>query len=187
MDFQETGLPGCYTVQARRIADSRGSFTKTFHVEAFEALRLRTDWREDYHSSSRRGVLRGMHFQTPPADHAKLVFCLAGSVRDVVLDLRRGSPTFGEHRAVELNEESALGLYIPTGCAHGFISISDSATLYYKVTSTHSAEHDSGILWNSFGCDWPVEFPHLSDRDRTHPAFHDFETPFLFDPANPAR
>ena len=182
MQVEETGIPGCYLVRPRLIQDARGAFAKTFHSEQFEALGMRTDWREEYFTTSRRGVVRGMHFQLPPAEHAKMVYCVAGEVVDVVVDLRRGSPTQGEHRAFRLAGLD-LGLYIPVGCAHGFASVSDESTMFYKVTSVHAAEQDAGIAWDSFGFEWPVEAPILSDRDRKHPSLSDFRSPFVFEPA----
>jgi dTDP-4-dehydrorhamnose 3,5-epimerase len=185
--FEETGLPGCYLVRPTRFEDQRGTFAKTFHAPSFAAAGLRVDWREDYYSSSRRGVLRGMHFQTLPAAHAKLVYCVAGAVRDAVLDLRQGSPSFGKHRSFELTEANAVGLYIPSGCAHGFLATSDNAIMYYKVTSVHAPEQDRGLLWDSFGCDWGVADPVVSRRDQRHPHFEGFVSPFGFDAANPSR
>jgi dTDP-4-dehydrorhamnose 3,5-epimerase len=187
MRIEATDLPGCFLVHGSRSADRRGSFVKSFHHDLFMAAGLRGDWRETYWSTSCRGVIRGMHFQLPPAEHAKLVFCTAGQLLDVVLDLRRGSPTFGKHRAFELNEETGAGIYIPSGCAHGFVSRSASSTIYYMVTSVHSAEHDAGIAWNSFGCDWPVESPILSLRDEALPKLESFNSPFSFQPEAPAR
>lgn len=187
MEVEDTGLPGCFLVRPRVITDNRGSFVKTFHAPDFEALSLRTDWKEEYCSSSRVGVVRGMHFQLPPADHAKLVYCVGGEVLDVVLDLRHGSPTQGQHRSFTLSAENGMGLYIPTGCAHGFVATRSPSAMYYKVTSVHSPDHDSGIAWNSFGFDWPTEAPVISDRDRRHLPLPEFETPFVFDPKAPAR
>lgn len=187
MEFEELGLPGAFIVHPRVLADSRGTFVKTVHAPTFAARGLRTDWAEEYHSSSRRGVIRGLHFQLPPADHAKLVFCLAGTVLDVVIDLRRGSPTFGDHRQVGLEAERGTGVYIPTGCAHGFLSLSDASTLYYKVTSVHVPDADGGIAWDSVGFDWPVVNPMLSERDRALPPLSALDTPFRFDPREPSR
>jgi dTDP-4-dehydrorhamnose 3,5-epimerase len=187
MDFQDTGIPGCLIVRPRVIGDDRGRFVKVFHAPDFERAGLRTDWQEEYQSSSARGVLRGMHFQIPPADHAKLVYCLAGEVLDVVLDLRLNSPTYGQHCSVVLDEKSSAGIYVPTGCAHGFLSRSSQSLMLYKVTSVHAPDQDRGIVWDSFGFDWPAEAPLLSPRDRTHSALADFETPFRFDPEQPAR
>lgn len=187
MDIEPTEIPGCYLLQARVLGDARGTFVKTFHTPRFEELGLRTDWREEYFSTSTKGVVRGMHFQLPPADHAKMVFCLSGEVLDVVLDLRRGSPAFGKAQGFTLSAENGRGLYLPTGCAHGFLSISDASGMYYKVTSVHSPEHDAGVAWNSFGFDWPIDVPVLSDRDGRHPALNQFDTPFKFDATGAVR
>jgi dTDP-4-dehydrorhamnose 3,5-epimerase len=187
VELTETGIPGCFVVRPHVIADARGRFVKIDHAPTLAGLGLRGDWREEYQSSSARDVVRGMHFQVPPADHAKLVYCLAGEVLDVILDLRRGSPTFAQHRSVLLDGESSTGIYVPTGCAHGFLSRSDGSLMLYKVTSVHAPDQDRGIAWNSFGYDWPVEAPLLSPRDQAHPGFPDFETPFRFDPEQPAR
>lgn len=180
MTPEPTDIPGCRLVRSHVAADRRGSFLKTFHEPSFVAAGLRTDWRESYCSTSRKGVVRGMHFQTPPADHAKLVFCLDGEVLDVVLDLRRGSPTEGQARGFTLTGENGLGLYLPEGCAHGFLGVSERSTMLYMVTSAHSAEHDLGVAWDSFGFRWPVADPVLSDRDLAHPRVHDFVSPFVF-------
>jgi dTDP-4-dehydrorhamnose 3,5-epimerase len=180
VEIEQTGLPGCVVVRPRAVADARGNFVKTFHAGDFGRLGLRCDWREEFYSSSVQGVVRGMHFQTPPADHAKLVYCVRGEVLDVVVDLRAGSPTYGEHRSFGLSENNHAGLYIPSGLAHGFVSVSALSTMLYKVTSVHSPEHDAGIAWNSFGFEWPVAEPMMSDRDRRHPPLRKFETPFTF-------
>jgi len=187
MDIEQSSIPGCFILQARVLSDARGRFVKTFHVDRFAELGLRTDWREEYFSSSVRNVVRGMHFQTPPADHAKMVFCLTGTVLDVVVDLRRGSPCYGQAFGVELSEQNGRGLYIPTGCAHGFVALGDDAGMYYKVTSVHAAESDAGIAWDSIDFNWPVASPELSERDRRHPRLADFKSPFFFDPAKVTR
>jgi dTDP-4-dehydrorhamnose 3,5-epimerase len=187
VEIEQTGLPGCVVVRPRAVADARGNFVKTFHAGDFERLGLRCDWREEFYSSSVEGVVRGMHFQIPPADHAKLVYCVRGEVLDVVVDLRAGSPTYGEHRSFGLSEDNHAGLYIPSGLAHGFVSVSALSTMLYKVTSVHSPEHDAGIAWDSFGLAWPVTDPQMSDRDRRHPPLAAFETPFSFNADAPHR
>ncbi|HEX8303049.1 dTDP-4-dehydrorhamnose 3,5-epimerase [Sphingomonas sp.] len=178
MEFIESMLPGVGILQSRVMADARGAFVKTFHQDMFEGLGLRTDWKEEYFSHSVAGVVRGMHFQLPPHDHAKLVFCLAGEVLDVVLDLRTDSPTFGKCASFELTGDNGQGVYMPPGCAHGFVSRSDLSTLYYKVTSVYAPSADAGIAWDSFGFDWGVDAPLLSERDQRHPRFGDFDSPF---------
>jgi len=187
MDIRTTPIPGCYILQAKVIGDLRGTFVKTFHTPCFKQLGLRTDWREEYFSVSNKDVVRGMHFQTPPVDHAKMVFCLLGEVLDVVVDLRRGSPAFGKAHGFKLSADNGCGMYLPTGCAHGFVSRSEASGMYYKVTSVHSPEHDTGIAWDSIGFDWPVEQPAMSERDSRHPRLADFASPFVFCPERAAR
>lgn len=178
MELDPLPIAGCFIVLAPAFEDERGGFVKSFHVDTFERLGLRTDWREDYFTTSRLGVVRGMHFQVPPAEHAKLVFCVAGEVLDVVLDIRAGSSTYGKACGVSLSPESGRGVYIPEGCAHGFLSRSENSVMYYKVTSVHSPAEDSGIAWDSFDFDWPVQTPILSPRDAAHPRLTDFASPF---------
>lgn len=174
-----TNLAGCHEVRFRRHLDARGSFLKTYHEDTFRALGLCTSWREEFVTTSARGVIRGMHFQVPPMQHTKLVMCLAGRVMDVVLDLRVSSPTYGQHAAVVLSADSANGLYIPEGFAHGFQALEEGSTLLYKVSSIHSPEHDRGLRWDSFGFEWPLADPALSPRDETFGLFANFQTPFL--------
>jgi len=176
----ETPIPGCVELRPYRLADSRGIFVKTFHRNSFETLGLRTDWAEQYYSVSQPGVLRGLHFQRPPHEHAKLVYCIAGRVLDIALDLRQGSPTYGEHCSVVLSAETANVLYLPPGLAHGFCTYDQPATMLYNVTSVYDPKTDSGIRWDSAGIAWPHEFPQLSDRDQTFPALADFATPFNY-------
>lgn len=178
METLGTVLEGVRLLRAPAFADARGGFVKSFHAPEFERLGLRTDWREEYFTTSARNVVRGMHFQEPPAEHAKLVFCVAGRVLDVVLDIRTDSPSFGQAMSVELEPGKGIGVYIPEGFAHGFLSLTGESVMYYKVTSVHAPEQDRGIAWNSFGFDWPVEDPVLSPRDNAHPAMCDYRSPF---------
>lgn len=181
METESTDIPGCLVVRVKTMADVRGRFTKSYHAPSFASLAPPSGWQEDLHTSSVRGVVRGMHFQLPPAEHIKLVFCVVGEVLDVVLDLRRGSPTYGEHRKFTLSADNGVGLYIPAGCAHGFAAIGEANTMFYKISGVHSPEHDAGIGWDGFGCDWPFDVPLLSDRDRQHRPLEAFESPFVFD------
>lgn len=181
MDILATSLPGCFQVQPVVRADERGSFTKVFHEEIFRNAGLRTDFAEEYYSVSRRRVLRGLHFQLPPHDHAKLVYCTQGKVLDVALDLRRGSPTYGQHLTLELSQEQGNMLYLPAGFAHGFYTLSEQATMVYKVTSVYAPQHDGGVLWHSAGIAWPDMDPVLSQRDREFPALAAFDSPFRYE------
>ena len=148
------------------------------HAPGLAAHGIRADFKEVYCSTSVRDVIRGMHFQVPPHQHAKLVWCLAGTVTDVVLDLRSGSPTYGRAVALEIGGEGPTGVYVPEGCAHGFAVLSAQATLLYLVTSVHAPDADWGIRWDSFGFDWGIPRPILSERDRGHPTLDAFVTPF---------
>lgn len=177
--FEMTSLPGVKVIQPKKISDHRGCFTKTFHQEIFSRHRVDLVWAEEYFSFSKAGVLRGMHFQRPPHDHAKMVYCVSGEVIDVVVDLRHGSPTFGRHFATTLSSENGSMLYIPPGLAHGFFALSDSIMMY-KVTSVYAPESDQGIHWQSIGFNWPGVQPLLSERDNSFPPLTDFDSPFIF-------
>ncbi len=173
-----TALEGCFEVRPFFAEDERGTFVKTFNSERFAEAGLPVEWQEEYYSSSRKGVIRGMHFQMPPHDHEKLVYCLQGRVLDVVVDLRSSSSTYGSHVAIELDAERGHGLMIPKGMAHGFLALTDNVLMAYKVTTVYAPSHDGGIRWNSFGMDWGVQEPIVSARDNSHPVFTDFVSPF---------
>lgn len=173
-NLRETDIVGCNLIDAPRRGDDRGWFQKTYHHTDFGAAHLNTVWREEYFSLSDRGVIRGMHFQLPPHDHEKIVTCVTGAVTDVVLDLRADSPTRGHYVAVELTAARAVSIYIPRGCAHGFVSRESSSILFYKVATEYAPDSDRGIAWDSFGFDWQVENPVLSPRDQDHPALAAF-------------
>ncbi|WPL10440.1 dTDP-4-dehydrorhamnose 3,5-epimerase [Thiorhodovibrio litoralis] len=180
MKLIETMLPDCYELQPRVLSDVRGCFVKTFQQNWFEDLGLSTHWAEQYYSVSQHGVLRGLHFQLPPHDHAKLVYCAAGEVMDVALDLRKGSPTLGQHICLTLNAAKGNMIYLAPGLAHGFFTLSESATLIYNVTSVYVPSHDTGIRWDSFGVPWPEQDPQMSDRDRGFVSLNCFDSPFYF-------
>jgi dTDP-4-dehydrorhamnose 3,5-epimerase/CDP-3, 6-dideoxy-D-glycero-D-glycero-4-hexulose-5-epimerase len=173
-----TNLDGLLVLQPRIFQDNRGSFTKTFHREIFRDLGISFEPVEEFFSVSHKNVLRGMHFQLPPADHAKIVYCITGCVLDVVLDLRKKSETFGEFFSRELNAQTREILFIPSGFAHGFLSLENETTMFYQTNTVHSPQNDCGILWNSFGFDWPVKNPILSKRDEAFAAFGTFNSPF---------
>jgi dTDP-4-dehydrorhamnose 3,5-epimerase len=178
--IKETLIPGCYELQPNAFKDERGFFIKTFHRDVFEYNGLETNFVEEYYSFSHKGVLRGLHFQLPPMDHVKLVYCVYGRVLDVIVDLRVGSPTYGDFEIFELSDEQANMVYIPKGLAHGFYVLSESAIMMYKVSTVYSPEHDTGILWNSIGIPWPDEKPIISKRDSEFLAFKDFKSHFSY-------
>jgi dTDP-4-dehydrorhamnose 3,5-epimerase len=179
--FQEvvkTSIPGCYVIRPWRHRDERGVFVKTFHAEAFRELGLETDFREDFYSVSRKGVLRGMHFQRPPYQQAKLVYCAKGSILDAVVDLRTDAQGFGVQETLELSEENGWVLYIPPGVAHGFYVLSDEAITAYSVTVEYCPEADSGVRWDSCGIAWPTNSPIISARDASLPPLDDVRNLF---------
>ena len=180
MEFRETRLDGCYEIQAQVVPDHRGRFVKLFSSERFQERGLGTAIAEWACSASHRNVLRGLHFQLPPHDQAKLVYCLQGTVLDAAVDLRVGSPTYGEHVVVELDAERVNGLFIPRGFAHGFCVTSDTALFAYQIETPYAAAHDGGIRWDSCGIPWPCSEPVLSEKDRRLPAFADFVSPFRY-------
>lgn len=176
----KTCIPGCLELQPRVHADERGMFVKTFHKQEFAALGLETAFEEQYYTLSVKRVLRGMHFQVPPADHVKVVHCVRGAVMDVVVDLRTGSPTFGKYFATVLDDQTGKGLYIPRGLAHGFCVLSDQALMLYNTSSAYAPRQDKGIRWDSLDIPWPEKDPILSKRDRQFPAFGEFTSPFRY-------
>jgi len=174
-------IPGLRLLRPRIAVDSRGKFIKIMHAEFFAAHGMRSDFREQYYSVSQCRVLRGFHFQVPPMEHAKLVTCLSGRVMDVIVDIRRGSPQFGAHEIFDLSEDNGHILYIPVGCAHGFLTLSTNAILFYDVSSVYAPDYDRGIRWDSLGVAWPVADAIISPRDAGFAGFAEFDSPFEFD------
>jgi dTDP-4-dehydrorhamnose 3,5-epimerase len=178
MILHGTPIRDVYIIEQSVTKDHRGSFVKNFQSSVFEQNDLECDFKESYYTKSHEDVIRGMHFQTPPHDHAKLVTVIFGTIIDVVIDIRKSSRTYGNHFEIELSRENRKSLYVPRGVAHGFGVLSDVAIAYYQTTSEYNPEHDKGILFNSFDFCWPIANPILSNRDRGFPAFGDFESPF---------
>lgn len=178
MNIRHTAIEGVYIVEQDVHKDKRGAFVKTFQRGFFESLGLECDFCENYYTRSHEDVIRGMHFQTPPHDHAKLVTVIQGTIVDVILDIRRGSPTYGKHVEIELSRENRRSIYIARGLAHGFGTLSESAIAYYMVTSEYAPDFDAGIRYDSFGFTWPIANPIVSDRDLAHPRFGEYVTPF---------
>jgi dTDP-4-dehydrorhamnose 3,5-epimerase len=178
MELIPTELPGLQVIRPQISRDARGSFVKTFHAGRFQELGVPFEPREEFFSTSGRDVIRGMHFHVPPEAHAKLVYCVTGAVLDVVLDLRKNSPTFGRFHARELSAANREMFFIPIGFAHGFLSLEDNTTMVYQTSTVYSAPHDAGVRWDSFGFDWPVKNPILSARDQGLPGLAEFSSPF---------
>ncbi len=181
MELTQTRLSGCYEVQPKLFPDSRGRFAKLFSGEVFAAAGLTANFPELACSVSTKGVLRGLHFQLPPADHAKVVFCVEGKVVDVVVDIRVNSPTYGQHLVIELDADRGNGLYIPRGFAHGFYVPVEKAVFVYKIETPWAPKLDAGLAWDSVGVHWPDKSPILSDKDRKLPRLSDFQSPFRYE------
>jgi dTDP-4-dehydrorhamnose 3,5-epimerase len=174
VEILPTAVAGCVELRLDPFADRRGSFLKLFHQDTFEAAGLELSVAELFVSWSATGVVRGLHFQRPPADVAKLVTCLAGEVVDAVVDLRPGSPTRGQHCVVRLSRPAANAMYVPEGCAHGFVVTEGEALVAYAQTGVHDPEREGGVLWSTAGIDWPcdpalLDTAVVSDRDAAFP------------------
>jgi dTDP-4-dehydrorhamnose 3,5-epimerase len=180
-EFFQTPIPGCLEISPRVFSDNRGKFVKVFHRQWFRNHGLHTEFEEEFYSTSSRGVVRGLHFQIPPNEQVKLVYCIAGTVMDIVVDIRKGSPSYGQHAVFELSAERANIIYIPAGLAHGFCVLSEHAIMVYNTSTVHSPECDIGIRWDSVGVNYPDIPVVISKRDQNFPSLEGFESPFTFD------
>lgn len=178
MEFIETKFDGCFQLKLDVFADNRGSFVKVYSRPAFAPKDLSLDFHEIFYSISKKGVVRGMHFQNPPFDQAKLVNVMEGEIIDVIVDLRKSSPTFQQYEAFELRASRGDALYIPKGFAHGFQALTDMAMVAYGVNSAYSPQHDRGIRYDSFGYKWPLPPSVVSERDLKHPGMQEFQSLF---------
>ena len=178
MDLKETTISGCFELHPSVFKDTRGKLVKTFHRDTFNKFGLAVDFAEEYYSVSHKGVLRGLHLQLPPFDHIKCVTSLHGKIFDVVVDLRRQSPSFGKYYTTILDSDAGNMLYIPSGCAHGFYAVTDQAIFLNRTTTVFNATAESGIRWDSCDIPWPSANPILSDKDKNLPAFSEFGNHF---------
>lgn len=186
MEIEELPLPGAFVLTPKRFGDERGFFSETFSARAFEEVAPGVTFIQDNHSLSRDvGVLRGLHFQLPPHAQGKLVRVPKGRVVDVIVDLRIGSPTYGQHASVELSSDNWKQLWVPAGFAHAFCTLEPDTEFCYKVTSFYAPESDSGLAFDDpdLAIEWP--FPPedliLSDKDKKLARFRDFKSPFLYE------
>ena len=178
MKFTIQSIPGVILIEPTLYGDNRGYFIETHRQDLLEeALGYKVNFVQDNDSKSSKGVLRGLHYQIPPYTQAKLVRAIEGSVLDIVVDIRKSSPTFGQHVAIELTAENQHQIFIPQGFAHGFIVLSDSATFSYKVDNYYSPEHERGIAFDdkNLAINWrmPQEDIELSNKDKAHPSLSD--------------
>ncbi|MBK9383871.1 MAG: dTDP-4-dehydrorhamnose 3,5-epimerase [Planctomycetes bacterium] len=170
MKVTSTAIPDVKLIEPKAFADDRGFFLESWHRDKFAAAGIDCSFAQDNHSRSKRGTLRGLHYQKHPGQ-AKLLRCVRGAIWDVAVDIRPGSPTFGRWVAEELSEQNQRMLFIPVGFAHGFVVLSEEADVMYKCSNVYVAETEAGIAWDDpdVRVAWPVKDPVLSQRDRTNP------------------
>lgn len=176
MEITATAIPDVKCITPVRHGDSRGFFAETYNKRALDEAGIDLDFVQDNFSlSAECGTLRGLHYQLPPFAQAKLVSVIRGSILDVAVDIRRGSPTFGQHVSVKLTSETGTQILVPAGFAHGFCTLEPDTEVFYKVNSFYAPEHDRGIIWNdpALGIEWPFDAANmtLSERDTRHPTF----------------
>ena len=184
MKFIKTEISDVYIIEPSVFGDARGYFLESYNQKKFEEVVGKTSFVQDNESKSSKGVLRGLHFQKPPFNQAKLVRCIEGRVMDVAVDIRKGSPTYGKHVAIELTGENKRQLFVPRGFAHGFSVLSESAIFAYKVDNTYTPESDAGIRYDDkeLNIDWSLteEEVLLSEKDKNLSSFKDLDSPFKF-------
>lgn len=183
MKYIETKINDLIVLEPSVFDDERGYFLESYNKKKFEEIVGKVSFVQDNESKSSRGVLRGLHFQKPPFDQAKLVRCIEGKVLDVAVDIRQGSKTYGEHLVVELSGENKRQLFVPRGFAHGFLVLSDAATFAYKVDNIYAPNFDDGIIWNDkeLNIQWGIKESEIlvSDKDSRLSSFSDFKSPFI--------
>ena len=185
MPFIETGIPGLLVFEPRVFADSRGHFFESYNKQTFLQQGIHIQFVQDNQSRSTYGVIRGLHFQNPPHAQAKLVRALKGTILDVAVDIRKGSPTYGKSFAIELSDENKKQLLIPAGFAHGFSVLSEIAEVMYKCDNYYNKESEGGIIYNdpSLNIDWqiPADKAIISDKDMQNAGFSALSSQFNFE------
>ena len=185
MEVIKTAIDGVVIIEPKVFKDQRGYFFESFSQREFEAKVRKVNFVQDNESMSSYGVMRGLHFQRPPYTQSKLVRCVKGKVLDVAVDIRKGSPTYGQHVAVELSEDNHRQFFVPRGFAHGFAVLSDTAVFQYKCDNFYAPQADGGISIKdeSLGIDWkiPTDMVILSEKDTLHSCLKDFDSPFSYD------
>jgi len=180
MEVIETEIKGLLIIKPRVFADARGYFFESYNQDVFKKHGIDVNFMQDNQSLSSSNVLRGLHFQAPPFAQGKLVRVITGAVLDVAVDIRKESPTYGKHVALELNEENKTMFYIPPGFAHGFLTLRDQTIFSYKCTNVYNKESEGCVLWNDpdLGIDWNCPNPILSEKDISGTPFKSFSSPF---------
>ena len=180
MKVIKTPLEGLFIIQPTVFEDSRGYFFESYNETLFHQAGINQNFIQDNQSKSQKGVLRGLHFQNPPFSQGKLVRVITGSVLDVAVDIRNGSPTYGQHFKIELTEQNKTMLWVPPGFAHGFATLENNTIFSYKCTNLYNKESEGCILWNdtSLNIDWQIDNPTLSEKDKNSTPFQDFNSLF---------
>jgi dTDP-4-dehydrorhamnose 3,5-epimerase len=181
MEIVETRIPDVKIIKPAVFGDARGYFFEAFHKDRLKAAGIPDDFLQDNESKSKKNVLRGLHMQRPPHAQGKLIRVVKGSVLDVVVDARKGSPTYGQWVSTILTGDNKWMFWVPAGFAHGFVTLEDDTVFYYKCTRYYNKESEMAIRWNDpdLNIDWGIDFePVLSDKDREAPLFRDFISPF---------
>lgn len=175
-----TAIEGLMIIDPDVFGDARGYFMESYNEKAFKELGLDVRFVQDNLSYSTKGILRGLHFQAPPHDQGKLVSVVRGHVLDVAVDIRKGSPTYGQHEIVHLSDENHRMFYVPPGFAHGFLVISEDCLFAYKCTGFYDRASEGGLMWNdpALGIDWGVSNPTISAKDNDYAPFVEFVSPF---------
>jgi dTDP-4-dehydrorhamnose 3,5-epimerase len=182
MKIIPTHIPDLVEIEPTVFGDARGYFFESYNKEAFHALGITDEFVQDNQSLSNKGVLRGLHFQNPPYAQGKLVRVITGAVLDIALDIRLGSPTYGEHHKVLLTAENKKMFWVPPGFAHGFVTLEDNTIFSYKCTNLYNKEAEGSVLWNdpALQIDWKIEAPLLSAKDVEAPRFDTLKSNFHY-------
>lgn len=181
MEFKQTDIQGPLVIKPDVFGDHRGYFFESYHEAAMQEAGLNVHFCQDNQSLSSKGTLRGLHFQAPPFSQGKLVRVVRGRVLDVIVDIRKNSSTYGRHFSIELNDRNHTMLWVPSGFAHGFLTLEDHTIFCYKCTAYYNRSSEGAIRWNDadLAIEWGMDEVNLSDKDRSAPLFRDFDSPFV--------
>ena len=181
MQVIPTKINGLFIIQPKVFEDARGYFFESYNKDIFQKVGIKDEFLQDNQSLSQKGVLRGLHFQNPPHAQSKLVRVITGSVLDVAVDIRKNSPSYGQHVTEVLSEKNKTMMFIPEGFAHGFLVLEDNTVFSYKCSRVYNKESEDAVFWNDpdIGIDWKIKNPVLSEKDRISKRFKDFESKFI--------
>lgn len=181
--FQRLEIPDVILIESKVFKDERGVFNEIYKHSEFVGFGINERFIQDNHSTSKKGVLRGLHCQKNPKAQAKITSCIRGKIFDIAVDIRRGSPTYGKWIGVILSSENKKQLYIPEGFLHGFCVLSDNAEFIYKCSEEYSPENEQGVIWNDpdINIDWPIKNPIIIGRDNNYPLLKDLNNNFLYE------